>query len=129
MKKEAFDLLVEQALKEIPENFIQLMKNITVMVRDRAPRDVHKQTGVSQNNLILGVYHGVPLKHRGPYYGNMPPDVITLYQKSIEDVCKSEKEIKLKIREVVLHEVGHYFGMKHKELYEIEGRLKKGGLL
>ncbi|MFC2167214.1 metallopeptidase family protein [Acidobacteriota bacterium] len=122
MKKEQFELLVEEALEQIPKEFTKLLDNITVMVQDRAPQDVHRQTGISRHNLILGIYHGVPLKHRGPYYGNTPPDVITLYQKSIEDVCKSEDDIKEKIKEVVLHEVGHYFGLKEKELKDIEGR-------
>jgi len=122
MRREAFELLVEEALEQIPEEFTKLLDNITVMVQDRAPQDVHKQTGISHHNLILGIYHGVPLKHRGPYYGNTPPDVITLYQKSIEDVCNSENDIKTKIREVVLHEVGHYFGLKEKDLKDIEGR-------
>lgn len=122
MKKERFEQLVEEALEEIPEQFTKLFDNITVQIKDRAPRDVHTQTGVPHRDLILGTYHGVPYKHRGPYYGNTPPDVITLYQKSIEEVCRSEKEIKNKIREVVLHEVGHYFGLKEKELKDIEGR-------
>lgn len=120
MRREAFELLVEEALDQIPEEFIKLFDNIVVQVEDRAPRDVHKQTGTPHNNLILGIFHGVPLKHRGPYYGNTPPSIIVLYQKSIEDVCKSENDIKIKIKEVVQHEVGHYFSMKHKELDEIE---------
>jgi len=114
--------LAEEALEQIPEEFTKLFSNITVLVKDRAPQDVHKQTGVSHHHLILGTYHGVPYKHRGPYYGNTAPDVITLYQKSIEDICHSEEEIKAKIKEVVLHEVGHYFGLKEKDLKEIEGR-------
>ncbi|MFC2160741.1 metallopeptidase family protein [Acidobacteriota bacterium] len=122
MKRETFELLVEEALEQLPEKFIKLLDNIVVQVEDRAPQDVHKRTGISRHNLILGLYHGVPLRHRGPYYGNTPPDVITLYQKSIEDICRSENDIKNKIREVVLHEVGHYFGLKEKELRDIEGR-------
>ena len=120
MKREAFELLVEETLEQIPKKFIKLFDNIVVQVEDRAPHDVHKQTGTSRHNLILGIFHGVPLKHRGPYYGNTPPSVIVLYQKSIEDVCKSDNEIKDKIKEVVLHEVGHYFSMDHKQLDEIE---------
>ena len=69
---------------------------------------------------ILGHYHGVPFKHRGPFYGNIPPDVIVIYQKPIESICSTEEEIKKKVREVVFHEIGHYFGLSEKELREIE---------
>ncbi len=122
MKREKFDSLVEEALDQIPAKFTKLFENINVQVKDRAPQDVHEQTGNSHHSLILGTYHGVPYKHRGPYYGNTPPDVITIYQKSIEDICISEEDVKNKIIEVVLHEVGHYFGLKEKDLKDIEGR-------
>lgn len=122
MKRERFERLVEEALEEIPEKFTKLFENITVMVQDRAPRDVHRQTGTSHHSLILGTYHGVPYKHRGPYYGNTPPDVITIYQESIERICSTDDDIKIKVREVVLHEVGHYFGLKEKDLRDIEER-------
>ncbi len=122
MQREKFDGLVDEALEKIPEKFTKLFENINIQVKDRAPQDVHKQTGISHHSLILGTYHGVPYKHRGPYYGNTPPDVITIYQKSIEDICISEEDVKNKIREVVLHEVGHYFGLKEKDLKDIEKR-------
>ncbi len=122
MKKEKFEHLVEEALEQIPEKFIKLFDNIIIQVEDRPPKETYKQTGTPHSNLILGTYHGVPLKHRGPYYGNTPPDVITIYQEPIEKICRSEEDIREKIKEVVRHEVGHYFGMKHKELDEIEGR-------
>jgi len=80
--------------------------------------------GISRRGLLLGLYHGVPLKHRGPYYGNIPPDVISIYQKPIESICSSEEEIKKKVREVVRHEIGHYFGKSDKELKEIENDIE-----
>ena len=122
MKREKFESLVEEALEQIPEEFTKLFDNITVLVKDRPPKETYTQTGTSHTNLILGTYHGVPYKHRGAYYGNTPPDVITIYQEPIEKICVSEEDIKNKIREVVLHEVGHYFGLKEKDLKDIEGR-------
>jgi predicted Zn-dependent protease with MMP-like domain len=46
--------------------------------------------------------------------------VIVIFQRPIERICKTEEEIRQKVREVVLHEVGHYFGLSEKELREIE---------
>ena len=122
MKKEQFEHLVEEAIEQIPEEFTNLIENLTFLVKDRPPRETYTQTGISHSNLILGTYHGVPYKHRGPFYGNTPPDVITIYQEPIEKICRSEEDIKEKIKEVVLHEVGHYLGLNEKELKDIEGR-------
>ena len=120
MKKEKFERLVEEALADLPEKFKKLMDNLVVMVEEVAPPDVYRQTGSSPFSRILGVYHGVSFKHRGPYYGNVPPDVITIYQKPIEEISHSEEDIKERVRNVVIHEVGHYFGLTDEELRQIE---------
>jgi predicted Zn-dependent protease with MMP-like domain len=120
MERKRFEELVEEALAELPEQFRERIQNLAVVVEDKPSREVYERTGGSPFSLILGLYHGVPFKHRGPFYGNLPPDMITIYQKPIEQICSTEEEIKKKVREVVFHEVGHYFGFNDKELKEIE---------
>ena len=73
-----------------------------------------------QSRNILGIYHGVPYQYKGPYYGNVAPDVIVLYQRAIEDICSTEEEIKDHIRKVIKHEIGHYFGFSEAQLRELE---------
>ena len=120
MEREKFEELVEEALDELPAKFRKRIQNLAVVVEDKPSREAYERTGSSPFSLILGLYHGVPYKHRGPFYGNLPPDVITIYQKPIEQICSTEEEIKKKVREVVFHEIGHYFGFDDKELKEIE---------
>jgi predicted Zn-dependent protease with MMP-like domain len=120
MKKEDFEKLVEEALSGLPRKFKKLIENLVVMVEEEAPLEAYRQTGSSPFSRILGTYHGVPFKHRGPYYGNIPPDVISIYQKPIEEICSTEEEIRDEVRKVVIHEVGHYFGFSDDELREIE---------
>jgi predicted Zn-dependent protease with MMP-like domain len=120
MDKRKFEKLVEEALEEIPEEFKEKLENVTVLVEDRPSREVYEKTGSSPYSLIFGLYHGVPYKHRGPFYGNLPPDVIVIYQESIERIYSSEEDIRNKVVEVVIHEIGHYFGLKDPRLREIE---------
>ena len=122
MEREKFEKLVEEAMAQLPRKFKKLIQNLAVFVEDAPSREVYNQTGVSGYNMILGTYHGVPYKHRGPYYGNIPPDTIVIYQKPIESICFTDEEIRNKVKEVVLHEVGHYFGMTDKQLRDIEKR-------
>lgn len=110
LDKERFQQLVEEAMKNIPRRYIRQIKNVAILVEDFPPP--------GQN--LLGLYHGVPLKNRGSYYGNVPPDVIVLYKEPIESLGRSEEEIRERIEEVLLHEIGHYFGLDEKELREIE---------
>lgn len=124
MEREKFEKLVEVAIDEIPRKFKKYIQNLAVIVEDTPSREIYNRTRSSPFSSILGHYHGVPFKHRGPFYGNLPPDVITIYQKPIENLCSSEAEIKKKIKEVILHEIGHYFGLSEEELKEIESLYK-----
>jgi len=118
MEREKFEKLVEEALAGLPRRFKKLLHNLAVIVEDAPPRDMLSRR-ISSSNL-LGLYHGVPFKHRGSYYGNVPPDVIVIYQRPIERISTSEDEIRKRVREVVLHEIGHYFGLSEEELRKIE---------
>ncbi len=120
MEREKFEKLAEEALAKIPKKFKKLISNLVVLVEEKASREIFEKTGSTPLSSILGHYHGVPFKHRGPFYGNIPPDVIVIYQKPIESICSTEEDIKKKVREVVFHEIGHYFGLSEKELREIE---------
>ncbi len=120
MKREQFEELVEKALAELPQKFKKYLNNLAVIVEEKPSRETYERTGASPFSSILGHYHGVPFKHRGPFYGNVPPDVIVIYQKPIEEICSTEEQIKRRVKEVVLHEIGHYFGLSEKELREIE---------
>lgn len=122
MNRKEFEKLVEEAFAQLPKKFKKYIENLAIIVEESPPREVYRQTGSSPYSTILGLYHGVPFKHRGPYYGNLPPDVIFIYQKPIQELCHSEEAIRQKIKEVVLHEVGHYFGLSDEDLREIESK-------
>jgi len=49
----------------------------------------------------------------------MGPAHIVLYQKNIEAVCPSEKEVRHQIRQTLMHELGHYFGMTEEQLRDV----------
>lgn len=120
MEKEKFERLVEEALAQLPKKFKKYIENLAVIVEAKPSRELYEQTGNSPFSVLLGHYHGVPFKHRGPFYGNIPPDVIVVYQKPIESICSTEEDIRKKVREVIFHEIGHYFGLNDRELKEIE---------
>jgi predicted Zn-dependent protease with MMP-like domain len=47
------------------------------------------------------------------------PNRIVLYQKNIEAVCSNKAEIRHEVRQTVLHELGHYFGMDESQLNDV----------
>jgi len=117
MDKAKFESLVAEAVASLPKKFRERIENLAVLVAERPPS---RRSSRAPAGMLLGLYHGVPLKDRGSYYGNLPPDVIVIYQEPIERLSASEEEIKERVREVVFHEVGHYFGLSEEELRKIE---------
>lgn len=125
MKKEKFETLVEEALLDLPKEFKKLIDNLVVIVEEEAAPEVYRQTGSHPFSRILGTYHGVPYTQRGPFYGNILPDRIIIYQNPIEEICNTEEEIKERVRSVVIHEVGHYFGLSDLDMEKIEKEIRR----
>jgi predicted Zn-dependent protease with MMP-like domain len=120
LARREFEALVVLALKRLPKFFKKKMKNVDVVVEDRASEEVLSGMGLQSPFQLLGLYQGVPLDRRGFYYGNVLPDKITLFQIPIESICRTKREIEEKVRDVVIHEVGHYFGLSDERLRELE---------
>jgi predicted Zn-dependent protease with MMP-like domain len=120
LTRREFDDLVILALKKLPRFFRKKMENVDVVIEDRASSEIVSEMELRSPCDLLGLYQGVPFDRRGFYYGNVLPDKITLFQAPIESVCKTRDEIEEKVREVVIHEVGHYFGLDDERLRELE---------
>lgn len=120
LTRKEFEELVVLALKRLPQFFKKKMKNVDVVVEDQSSRELLLEMGLRSPFELLGLYQGVPLDRRGFYYGNVLPDKITLFQVPIESMCKTREEIEEQVREVVIHEVGHYFGLDDERLRELE---------
>jgi len=82
-------------------------------VEERPPRDIQSKFG---RRLLLGLYTGVPLSERSVWSSYPMPDFIAIYQKNIERICRTDREIVDQVRKTVMHEIGHYFGMEEDEL-------------
>jgi len=115
MTREEFESCVEKALDDLPEEIARLMDNIVVTVSDLPTREELRRARVRGRANLLGLYTGVPLGRRGPHYGNVLPDRVVLYQKNIESEFPGDGLV-AGIREVVLHEIGHHFGLSDADL-------------
>src|SRR6476620_9886349 len=92
----AFEQLVSDALDELPDDLRSVMTNVAVTVEDEPPP--------GQN--LLGLYQGVPLGRRGPYYSGALPDKITIYSGPIERMCADNAErLRAQVRRTVFHEI------------------------
>ena len=118
MTRAQFEALVRQALADIPERIRSHVDNVDVVVEDWPSRAQLVGSGIEEEQYLLGLYEGIPLTDRYDY-GMVLPDKITLFQKAIEEVCSSEDEVVAEVRDTVVHEVAHHFGIDDEALHEM----------
>ena len=116
MQRDRFETLVEQAVRELPPFFQEKLENLAIVVEDVPPPDIQAQF---PNQVLLGLYQGVPAPDRSVWSHHPYPDMISIYQRNIEYVCSSEAEIVQQVRQTVMHEIGHYFGFNEEELEDM----------
>jgi predicted Zn-dependent protease with MMP-like domain len=119
MDREKFEELVEKVVQNLPEEFVNHLDNVEVLVAEQpTPSQLHKSR-LKANQTLLGLYEGVPQTRRGTSYGMVLPDKITIFQKTIEAKCRNDEEIIAEIEHVVKHEIAHHFGISDARLREI----------
>ncbi len=136
MDQESFKALVNKGIKAIPEKFLKKLDNVAIVIEDEPnPHQLNKlknknlipfeigknldSFGIRKGSLILGLYEGVPQTDRGNY-GQVLPDKITIFKKSIERIAQSEEEIQKIVKDTIWHEIAHHFGMSEKEIRKKE---------
>ena len=119
VSKERFGELVEAALGEVPEPFAKHLEEVSIEIRDLPTGREARLAGAEKDSLLLGLYHGRPRTHRNVMDDLVMPDVIYLFQRNIERVCDSERELIKQVHTTVLHEIGHHFGMSEEDLDEL----------
>lgn len=109
ISRREFEQLVEQALGELPERFASLLDNVAIVVEEE-PSDEDLDVMDEDANELLGIYRGVPITER--HYDSMRlPDQIAIFRGPILRVARSRSDALHEIRDTVVHELGHYFGL------------------
>ena len=115
MSDEEFERLVGEALDSLPPEFAKKLDNVGVTFENwPSPTQIAKLR-LNRRSLLFGLYEGIPLTKRANYTGVLP-DKITIFKYPILMVSRSEEDVRNRVRRVVIHEIGHHFGLSDKEL-------------
>ena len=114
--EDSFDQLVEEAVLSLPEEFADRLENVSVFVRDHPTQEMIQK--LRTRGRLLGLYHGVPYGRRSVWSRRVEPDMIYIFKRPILSLCRTPEEVIEKVREVVIHEIGHHFGLSD---WDMEG--------
>jgi predicted Zn-dependent protease with MMP-like domain len=112
---EEFEQLVARALDGLPPEFADMLQNVAVVVEEEPDPDDLEAMGMDPDEELLGLYQGVPLPERDGFY-NALPDRIAIYRGPILRSCQNRREVIREVRDTVVHELGHYFGLEEEDM-------------
>jgi len=120
-----FETLVADALVRLPERIRKHIKNVAFCIEDKATDEQLHLGGVGRGSALLGLYEGVPQNVWGRDEVARPPDKITIFRAPILAQAQTPEDIVTLVKEVVWHEVAHYFGFDEHGARRLDAKRKK----
>lgn len=114
-----FERLVRRALAGLPPQFRRRLDNVDVIVERRPTPAQLRLGGVPAGDTLLGLYTGTPLPERTSGYNMTLPDRIIIFQEPIEAVSANAPELIAQVRQTVIHELAHHFGIDDERLDQL----------
>jgi len=116
LSEDEFADVVTEAAATVPEGFVRYMKDIVIDVEDYPDTRTCRELGLRSRDTLLGLYRGTPITRRHVEAPYRYPERIVIYQRNIERICRTRKQMIEQIRKTVLHEIGHHFGLDEDDL-------------
>ena len=119
-----FAALAEAAFQALPEGFRKMAGDVIFRIDDFASDEVLDELGIEDPFGLTGLYQGVHIGHRSDFGPAAQPSMIFLYRRPILDEWAERGEVTLEelVAHVLVHEIGHHFGLSDDDIDAIEAR-------
>ena len=119
--------LTDQAFQSLPEAFRAMCGDLIVRVEDFADEETLEELGCESPFELLGLFRGVGLAHASVTHPSPQPNMIFLYRRAILDYWAEHEETLMAIvTHVLVHEIGHHFGLSDDDMERIEAEADAG---
>lgn len=116
-----FEATANAAFKTLPATFRDMTKDVLIRVEDFPTDEVLDSLHIDSPFGLLGLYQGVDLTQQSVLYTSPLPEMIFLYRRPILDYWAShEDKLGDIITHVLIHEIGHHFGLSDDDMARIE---------
>ncbi|HTH15152.1 MAG TPA: metallopeptidase family protein [Magnetospirillum sp.] len=117
------ETIASAAYAEIPDELRRYAADVIIRVEDFPDEDVEQEMGLESPFDLLGLYRGVSLAHQT--FGDSAPrsdvDMIFLYRRPLLDYwCETGEDLTSLVKHVLIHEIGHHFGLSDDDMERIE---------
>lgn len=119
------EAIAADAFRRLPENFRALCENVIIRVEDFPTADVVAEMKLESEFDILGLFQGVGLPFRSESAPTQMPNMVWLYRRPILDYwAEHEEALGTIITHVLVHEIGHHFGLSDDDMEAIEASVQ-----
>ena len=119
--------IAERCYAALPADFRRHADNVVITIRDFPDADTLARMGCATRWDLLGLYSGIAVGDKEAGYVAPPPDRIFLYARPIAAYAKETGErLADVVRHVLIHEIGHHFGLSDADMERIEAAAAAG---
>lgn len=117
------EALARDVLARLPDPFARHLADIVLMVEEFADEETLAELDIDDPFALTGLYHGQPIGAKSSMDSGALPDRIHLYRRAILDEwCDTGVDLRALVTHVVVHEVGHHFGLSDADMHTLEQR-------
>jgi predicted Zn-dependent protease with MMP-like domain len=126
---EEFEAIAIEAFSRLPQKFRSRCEGVVVHVDDYATEEVLDQMGIESELDLMGLFQGVGLPFRMDSEPVQMPNMVWLYRVPILLYwAEHDETLGAIITHVLVHEIGHHFGLSDGDIEEIEKSADQGEL-
>jgi predicted Zn-dependent protease with MMP-like domain len=117
--------LAEAAFNALPAHLRALAGEVIFQIADFADEETLEALGIDNPFELTGLYQGVDLSRRSVMDPQRLPPMVFLYRRPILDEWMELEDVTLGelVAHVLIHEIGHHFGLSDDAIAEIEARV------
>jgi predicted Zn-dependent protease with MMP-like domain len=114
--------LAQAAFARLPEAFRSMTGHVLFRVDDFPDEETLAALEIDDPFDLTGLYHGVDLAHRSVLDPETHPSMVFLYRRPILDEWAARGDVTLEelVSHVLIHEIGHHFGLSDDQIDAIE---------
>jgi predicted Zn-dependent protease with MMP-like domain len=120
---EEIEEIARTTLDTLPQLFARSLGDVVLRIEEFADDETLEAMGIDDPFELSGIYEGVPLTERSVEQSGTLPDRIRLFRRAILDEwAGSDVTLERLVAHVLIHEVGHHFGLSDADMHALEDR-------
>ncbi|MGJ4969334.1 MULTISPECIES: metallopeptidase family protein [unclassified Bradyrhizobium] len=115
------EVMAHEMFERLPEHFRRMCEGVIIRVDDFPTEEVLDEMQSESEFDLLGLFQGTGLPFRSNDDLPRLPNMIWLYRRPILDYwAEHDESLGHIVRHVLIHEIGHHFGMSDDDMEAIE---------